>query len=300
MNMPITVDIDEDALAILPTGTVPVITPLEESKRNDVFDIVGMERKFDEYQRHSDALKNLHKAWNDAYGVWGKRLDLVYGKVSAVDSSIAVTLGKKPGSEYEPFELVSVPTAITSVLAILGLGTSAYSAYKAYQALKAAKAAEVVVQADVNWARFNIATASVGFILSGYVAYRTVADRTGFLINALDSLADWFAEGKTQIDTMSGEINDRFIKEIRDIAVILGVDNPDNNAMFHAVVTKLNEAMTDAAEVEAQYKVATRMLCSENYNVVQTAAATGLNETVVQTLSDDIGEDPTICTPYRS
>jgi len=302
--------IDDDTLAELPTGTVPVVEALAESQRNDVTDLTRMERKLDEYKEAAPALKTLHKAWVDANSVWGKRVDEVYGKVSAVDTSLAISLGVNPGEGYEPFELVSLPAALTTVTAFLGAGASGYGAYKGYQNYKAAKAAKnagQAVQSQHRWAKTQGALAAVGFVISGYVAVQTLKDRTDFLIVTLEELEVYFLSGTEQIATMKMETEGTFIADIREIAMILGVDDPDNNQMYHNVIGTLSAAMTDAAEVEAQYKVATRMLCEipgrtpPSYNVADTAVATGLIDTVVQARANEIEADTEglICAPYQ-
>ena len=306
MDGQISQDIDDDAKAILPTDPVPMVEPLRLEQRNSVFDVPTMEAKLTEYKDNTEAMQDLHRRWRDAYQTWAKRLDTVFGKVDAVDETVAVILGREPGSEYEPFELVSLPSTAVMLGALFGVAQSGYSIYQARKAYVAAKTAETVVRADLRWAKFKGGMATVGLLLSGYVAYRTIADRTSFLIETLPELDAWYKTGQTQITTMKATTEDTFIKGIRDVAVILGVDHPDNNVMYANVIAALNAAMTDAAEIEAQYKVATRMLCAipgrtpETYTVADTATATGLPLTTVQNRAQEIAADTEgrICSPY--
>ena len=301
-----TTHMDDDGPAVLPTGAVPVVDALPVEDRDSVFDLGAMEAKFSEYKEKAPTLQALHTAWLDTYKTWDKRVDMVFGKVDQIETSVAAMLGAEPGSNYEPFEILSLPTGAQGIAAMIGIGQSAYGLHKARQAHNAAKAAtDSMAAKSLKWSRLSVFAAGAGLLFSGYVAFRTVSDRTRFLIDSLPELAEWFSNGGEQIAAMKAVTENELIQSIRDIAVILGVDDPDNNVMYHNVVARLNAAMTDAAEVEAQYKVATRMLCPipgrapESYSVTDTATATGLPQTVVQTRADEIAADAaTICKPY--
>lgn len=279
---------------VLPTATPPVVAPLAAKDKDGLFDVDTMEDKLAEYESNAAAMSKLHGDWLEAYAIWSSRLERLRGKVEFLDQKLLVLLNKEPGEEFEEFELVNAGIYISSGLAVASGIYGLIASIRTWRAL--------AVDAG-RWATFKagggIALSAVSLVAGAAIAIYNTAERVKFLKRILDDYEGWYRETTHQINEMKQAVEEEILPPMREAAAAAGATGADDNEIFRALVAILNAAMTDAAEIDAQLRVATRMICVGGFSDVEISNATGLSATVVAARRTETeAEGSTLCDRY--
>ena len=158
--------------------------------------------------------------------------------------------------------------------------------------------------------------------ISAYATVRNIKDRTDKLIDALPAYHEWLygkdensgelipANQVSEFNGAAGEIQamieavDAIQDRIRDLAPQVGValndseEKPkDLEVVYCEIVKALDLMVRTAAQVEAAFDVATRMLCLDenddtaSYTDNEIATATGLSEFVIANRREQVKDE---------
>jgi hypothetical protein len=296
-----TIEADDDDAKnyVLPTDDIPVVEPLDPDDRNDVFDSKKMEDQLSLYQTKAEEMVELFNAWAIVHDGWGSRFDRVYGKADYIDRTLLVLLGKEPGDSYEPFEILDLGVLVTSGVAFVTGMVGMVSSYRSLKALE--DGARWFGAKGKATGGMLLSVASFGF--GAYVAIENTRRRTEALKAAMVDYNRWFNETKGQIEEMKQFVEVEVLPRLREAARTLGIVEEDDNVMFRRLLAQLNIAVSDVAEVEAQLRVATRMICqgTGTFTDQQVSDATGLPLIVVANRRVEAeAQGSTLCVPYTT
>lgn len=278
---------------VLPTATAPTVSPLPAEDREGLFDLKKMEDKLEDYEADAAALVTLHADWLEAYAIWSSRIERLRGKVEYLDQKLLVLLNKEPGDEFEEFELVNLGLYVSSGLAVFSGMYGLFASIRAWSSL---------AENATRFARFKagggVALSAVSLVAGAVIAIVNTKERIEFLKRTLTAYDAWYNETAEQIAQMKRAVETEILPAMRGAAEPLGLEGTDDNVIFRALVAALNAAMTDAAEIDAQYRVATRMICVGGFNDVEISNATGLTATVVATRRTEVEGNRALCDRY--
>lgn len=303
-----------------PEGMVARVALLPANERDDLSDVGRMEEALAVYESAVVEAQRLYGEWQTHFELWANRADAIYARTVVIQRSVGGALDVVPTDDYEEFQLVDigiiaggVVTTVTSVFALVE------SSKKFGEIVKTNKALKLKVGSGLLVA-FSVVATVTGLV----VAYRNIADRQRALTDALPRYHEWLygrGDDDVLIDPTTatprgavGQIQefrvavDRILVRIRGLAETLGIETvdaagaPRDDEVIHCEVARaLEGSMKGAAEIEAAFAVAKRMLCltsrgEQSFSVAQVAAATGLSDTVVQGISDLVdAPDSTFC-----
>ena len=291
---------DQDDI-VLPNGNPGKPERLQEKDRNDITDIVKMERKFDEYVEAAGAVQTLHLDWLTAYNGWSNRMDKINGAAHIIDKTLEVLLVNSPRDVPDGEKWADRMSWIVPLTSGFGGILVAYAKYRNAQAAIGG-AANLYQAAErgalAKKAKTGIYVSAAIFALGAYTAIKDGIKRASFLIDKMEEYNTWFDDAIGAINSMKAETEDNILPRLYDLADALGVKVAGKpNETYRNVIAELEGLAASLAEYEAQYRIATRMICAGvgTFSNAQIATATGLEESVVSDRRSEVAMDATIC-----
>lgn len=288
----------------LPTGTPRKPEPLDEKDRNDVTDIFKMEKKFDEYVAASGAVQSMHLEWLTAYNGWSNRMDKINGAAKIIDRTLEVLLVNAPQDVPDGEKWFD---RLSWIMPMVSGGGGLVAAYIKYRNAQTAigGAANLYQAAErgalAKKAKAGIYISAAVFALGAYTAIKDGIQRANFLIGKMDEYDGWFNDSIGAITTMKDETELNILPRLYDLADALGVKEEGKpNETYRAVIAKLEGLAQSLAEYEAQYRIATRMICAGagTFTDSQISTATGLDTQVIADRRSEAALDSTICETF--
>jgi hypothetical protein len=323
VTMPITQDTDCSECAgenILPALDFAYLEMPPEEDRDSYFDLGKMEDAINSYKAEETKVIVAHRETVEIFRIWANRTDSVYAKTVVIQDTIGGFLGEAPTENFEEFELFDRSITYGAVLTAL---TSLYGIYSARQAVLA------LADDAVRWTRFKAKGGLVLTVLSTALSITILfineKRRSDALIQAIPEYQAWLygrAEdtGKIiekptaetalgsvgQVNGMQGAVA-QMIQRITDLAEVLGIEverdgKPVDPEIIYCELEKtLIGSIKTAAEIEASFAIATRMICLDNSDATvdfsdqEISKATGLSDTLVARRRNDVAADPSLC-----
>ena len=288
----------------LPTKTPTKPKPLDANKRDDITDIIRMEKKFDEYVAAAGPVQSLHLEWLTVYNGWSNRMDKVNGAAKIIDKTLEVLLVNAPLDTPAGDKWLD---RLAWIMPMVSGGGGLVVAYVKYRnAHKAIGGAANLYQAAergalAKKAKSGIYVSAAVFALGAYNAIKDGIKRANFLMGKMEEYDKWFDDSIGAINTMKDETELNILPRLYDLADALGVlDEGKPNETYRALIAKLEGLSSSLAEYEAQYRIATRMICAgaATFSDSQIATATGLDPTVIQDRRSEAALDPKICQTF--
>ena len=307
----------------LPTLAFSYIALPPYEDRKDYFDIGRMEGFLKTYRAEEKKVTETHETSAEIFHIWANRTDSIYAKTVVIQNSLGGALGNSPDENFEEFQVFDYSVTTAAILSAL---TGAYGVVSAYRAVSE------LAETATKWQRFKakggLVLTSVTTIVSLTILFINEKRRTDALIEAIPNFQRWLygVDNDTKklienptAETARGAVGTvnaihtavaEMIARITALAEIFGIATKDEDGedidpeiIYCEVEKALIGATKTAAELEASYAIATRMICldnDENNNIdfsdQDISQATGLPDTLVARRRDDVASDPSLCT----